>query len=272
MSVSETAREQAAAQLLGAYASGKPIAPLTEQFEGLDVEDAYDIQLRQVSAWTAGGARIAGHKVGLTARPMQRQLGVDEPDFGHLLDSHFHSEHTPIEIGKYIQPKAEPEIAFVLGTSLSGPGVSAAQAAAAVEYVLPALEIIDSRVADWRIKLPDTVADNASCGGVVLGSRPTRLADVDLSLTGCLFLKNGRIEDTGAGGAVLGSPLNALVWLANTLGALGTELEAGEVILPGSLTAALPVRPGDTVTAHFDRLGSVTADFAPAPRNEDLSR
>ncbi|MFG2627423.1 2-keto-4-pentenoate hydratase [Streptomyces sp. NPDC048473] len=268
----DSRRAEAARLLLDAYGTGKPVAPLSELEPGLTVSDAYDIQLRQVRTWTEAGRRIAGHKVGLTARPMQRQLGVGEPDYGHLLDTHFHPEHTPIDTGRFLQPKAEPEIAFVLGRPLSGPGVTAAEAAAAVEYVLPALEIIDSRIADWRITLADTIADNASCGGIVLGSRPTRPADVDLALTGCLLLRNGRIEDTGAGGAVLGSPLNALVWLANTLGPLGVTLQAGEVVLPGSLTAALPVAPGDTVTAHFDRLGSVTADFAPVHRTEEVSR
>jgi 2-keto-4-pentenoate hydratase len=165
-------------------------------------------------------------------------------------------------ISRFLQPRAEPEIAFVLGRPLAGPGVTVAEALAAVDFVLPALEIIDSRITDWKITLPDTVADNASSGAVVLGSRPVRPDALDLSLTGCLLLRNGVITGTGAGGAVLGSPVNALVWLANTLGQRGAGLEAGHVILPGSVCAAVPFGPGDTVSAAFDRIGTVSVTFA----------
>jgi 2-keto-4-pentenoate hydratase len=174
----------------------------------------------------------------------------------------FLAEGTTADSGRFCQPKAEPEIAFVLGRPLRGPGVTVAEALAAVDFVLPALEIIDSRIADWKITLPDTIADNASSGAVVLGSRPVRPDAVDLALTGCLLHRNGRIEGTGAGGAVLGSPVNALVWLANTLGPLGVTLEEGHVVLPGSVCAAIPFGPGDTVSATFDRLGSVSVTFS----------
>ncbi|MFD0687266.1 2-keto-4-pentenoate hydratase [Actinomadura fibrosa] len=256
--------EKAAAALLDAYATGAPIAPLTEEHPGLTVPDAYAIQLAQVAAWTADGARIKGHKVGLTSAAMRRQFGVDQPDFGHLTDGMFYAEAAPIDVGRFLQPRIEPEVTFVLGRPLSGPGVTVADAVAAVDFVLPALEIIDSRIADWRITLADTIADNASSGGVVLGARPVRMDGLDLALTGCLLHRNGDLVDTGAGGAVLGSPVNALVWLANALGERGVGLEAGHVVLPGSVTAAVPVAPGDTFTAAFGGIGTVTASFGEA--------
>jgi len=253
---------KAAETLLGAYASRLPVAPLTAVHPVLSAADAYAVQLAQVATWTANGAVVKGHKVGLTSAAMQRQLGVDQPDFGHLLDTMFLPEGTTADYGRLLQPKAEPEIAFVLDRPLRGPGVTVAEALAAVDFVLPALEIIDSRIADWKITLPDTIADNASSGAVVLGSRPVRPDSVDLALTGCLLYRNGRIEGTGAGGAVLGSPVNALVWLANTLAPLGVTLEAGHVVLPGSVCAAIPFGPGDTVSAAFDRMGSVSMTFS----------
>ena len=255
---------KAAEALLEAYRSGVPIAPLTETFGDFTVEQAYQVQLYQVAHWQRDGRTIKGHKVGLTSGPMRRQMGVDESDFGHLTDAMFHLDAAPIDLGRYLQPRIEPETAFVLGRGLAGPGVTAAAAAAAVDFVLPALEIIDSRISDWKITLPDTIADNASSGGVVLGSKPTKLAGLDLALTGCLLAKDGRIIDTGAGGAVLGNPLNALVWLANTIAAHGVALEPGDIVLPGSITASVPVSSGQTVTASFAALGSVTASFAGA--------
>ena len=253
--------EKAASALLGAYASRTPLPPLTVSHPDMSVSDAYAVQLAQVEAWTAAGRQIKGHKVGLTSAAMQRQLGVDQPDFGHLLDSMFILEDSAAAIGQFLQPRIEPEVAFVLARPLRGPGVTAAEAIAAVDFVLPALEIIDSRIADWKITLADTIADNASSGAVVLGAQPARLADLDLQLTGCLLYVNGEIAGTGAGGAVLGSPVNALVWLANVLGEHGIALEAGHVVLPGSVTAAVPVSAGDAITARFGGIGSVSIMF-----------
>lgn len=243
-------------ELLGAYAAKKPIEPL-----GLDLSQAYGVQLAQVERWQAEGRVVKGHKVGLTSAAMREQLGVDQPDYGHLMDSMFQLERQPIDTARFLQPKIEPEIAFVLKRPLRGPGVNAAEAMAAVDFVVPALEIIDSRIRDWQITLADTIADNASSGGVVLGSRPVRLGDVDLANTPCVLRRNGAEAGTGVGGAVLGTPLNALVWLANTV---PVELAAGHVVLPGSITAAVPVRPGDTFTAEFAGLGDVTAIFGEA--------
>jgi 2-keto-4-pentenoate hydratase len=255
-------RAEAADLLMTAYRTRQPVEPLSDKYAQLTLDDSYEIQLLQISQRVAAGARVKGHKVGLTSPAMQRQMNVDQPDFGHLLDDMFHLEHLPIPTGEYLQPRIEPEVAFVLRRELRGPGVTVAEAAAAVDFVLPALEIIDSRIRDWQIGILDTIADNASSGGVVLGSTPTTLGAVDLRLSGCTLRRNGELVGTGAGGAVLGSPLTSLVWLANTLGARGVALEAGHVVLPGSITASVPVAPGDSFTATFAGLGSVTARFA----------
>ena len=219
-----------------------------------------------VRAWLAEGRQIGGYKVGLTSPAMQKQLGVNQPDFGHIFVDQFYLENMPMDLSRHILPRVEPEIAFVLKEDLRGPGVTVIDAIRAIDYVLPALEVVDSRVRDWNIKIGDTVADNASGGGVVLGSTPTYLGDVDLRLVGCTMHKNGQVAGTGAGGAVLGSPINALVWLANTVGPLGTTLEAGKVVRPGSLTTRSPGAPGARVTATFGGLGSVTALIANTPK------
>lgn len=261
VNVSPTPIHPHVSALSGAYRSGVPIEPLSVTHPELSVDDAYSIQLAQVAAWEAEGRRIRGHKVGLTARAMQRQLGVDQPDYGHLFHDMFYLDSAPIPTARFIAPRVEPEFAFVLSRTLSGPGITVADAVRSVDCVLGSIEIIDSRVVDWRIGLIDTIADNASSGGVVLGTRPMRLEDLNLVTAGCTLTKNGVVVGTGAGGAVLGSPLNALVWLANRLGELGTPLEEGSVVLPGSVCAAVPVTASDAVTADFGPLGTVTARF-----------
>lgn len=254
-------------QLLVAADSGVPVEPLVHEHPRLTVDQAYRIQLAQVRRWVDDGQRVLGHKIGLTSPAMQQQLGVQEPDYGHLTSSMFHLESQPISVGRFVSPRIEPEIAVVLRERLTGPAVTAAQAVRAVDYLLPALEIIDSRIRDWKITLADTIADNASSGGVVLGSTPTSLGDLgraglSLRTLGCVMSRGGQLVGSGASGAALGSPVTALVWLANALGRHGIDLEAGSVIMTGSVTAAVPVGAGDTVTATFSRLGSVTAAFA----------
>ncbi|GAB84087.1 fumarylacetoacetate hydrolase family protein [Gordonia rubripertincta] len=251
--------QSAVAGLLGAYDSKIPIEPIAGQFADQPLSVAYEIAQAQVQAWEKRGDVVKGHKVGLASRAIQQQMGVDQPDFGHLTASMFHLEHDPIAPDLYIQPRIEPEIAFVLGQPLRGPGVTVADAARAVDFVLPALEIVDSRIRDWKIGIFDTIADNASSGGVVLGSTPVQLSELDLRLAGCALHINGELVATGAGGAVLGSPLNALVWLANTVGPLGVTLEPGHVVLPGSMTKAFPVTAGSAIVAEVLGLGSVTA-------------
>lgn len=255
-------RSRVAAELLAAYDTKAPLEPLTATYEGMALEDAYAIQQLQIRERVAGGRTVQGHKVGLTSAAMQRLLGVSEPDYGHLLDDFFHLEHAPIPVSSFLQPRVEPEVAFVLKKPLTGPGVTVHEALRAVDFVLPALEIVDSRIRDWKIGLYDTIADNASSGAVVLGSTPTDVGAVDLRLAGATFHRNGVVIGTGAGGAVLGSPLNSLVWLANTVGARGVTLEAGHVVLPGAVCAMAPVVAGDVFTATFAGLGSVTARFA----------
>lgn len=250
-----------AAVLAEAYTSGVPVPPLTETYDGLTLGDAYTIQQIQIHDRLAGGATISGYKVGLTSEPMRQQFGVSVPDFGHLLSDMDYPADASVPVGRFLQPRAEPEIALVLGRSLRGPRVSVSDLVGATAYAMPAIEIIDSRIASWKISLLDTVADNASSGGFVLGQSPVPLAGLDLSLTGCVFRRNGKIASTGAGAAVLGSPLHAATWLANELLGRGAELDAGHVILTGSITASIPVGSGDAVTASFDRLGSVTAIF-----------
>ncbi len=200
----EPERAQIAGSLLEAYASRIPVEPLTSTYPGLSVADAYAIQVLQVRHWQAAGAQIAGHKVGLTSAAMQRQFGVDQPDYGHLTDGMFWLEHERIPASRFLQPRAEPEIAFVLARPLKGPGVRSRRRSARSAYVLPALELIDSRIRDWKIGLADTIADNASSAGVVLGGPPTALTGADLRLAGCTLHRNGVLAGTGAGGAVLG--------------------------------------------------------------------
>lgn len=238
------------------------MSPLTERHPALDLDDAYRIQEIQVEGWLAAGRQVRGRKIGLTSAAMQRQLGVTEPDYGVLLDTFFYSENSRIGTSEFSQPRIEPELAFILGKDLRGPGINVADVIGATAWVVPALEIIDSRIADWRIGYFDTVADNASSGGVVLGSTPRRIDEVDLRLQGVNVYVGGTLVETGAGAAALGSPLNSIVWLANVLGTRGVTLEAGQVILPGSVTRAIPVDPGDTVSADFAAMGSVTVNFS----------
>ena len=255
-------KAKAAKELLAAYSTRQPIAPLTETYPDIVFGDAYEIQKLQIEERLAEGRVVKGHKVGLTSAAMQKQLGVDQPDFGHLLDDMFYLENMPIPMDVWLQPRIEPEVAFVLGKPLQGPGVTIADAIRAVDFVLPAIELVDSRVKDWKISIIDTIADNASSGGVVLGGKPTKLSDVDLRLIGCTLYKNGQIVGTGANGAVMGNPLNSLVWLANTVGPQGVTLEPGHVVLPGSVTKLQAVSPGDTFVANWGVLGTVTARFA----------
>jgi 2-keto-4-pentenoate hydratase len=258
---------EAAAALLGAYRSGTPIPPLSATYPGATIADAYRIQQEQVRVWADAGDEVRGHKIGLVSAAIQRQMGVHEPDYGHLTAGMFHSGHRPIPAGAFLQPRIEPEIAFVLGSRLRGPGVTVDDARRAVRCLLPALEIVDSRIRDWRISIVDTIADNASSGAVILGDTPIDPADVDLAATNCVLLRNGTVTETGTGAAVLGTPLNALAWLANAVGVLGVSLESGQIVLSGSLTRAIAIAPGDSITADFPGMGEVTAMLAEEERS-----
>jgi 2-keto-4-pentenoate hydratase len=253
-----------ATELYGAERGSAPIEPLSARHPELGVADAYEVQLEGVRLRVADGDRVRGHKVGLTARVMQQQFGVAQPDFGHLLASMFHPEGEPLPVDALIAPRVEPEVAFVLARPLQGPGVTVADVLAATDFLMPALEIIDSRIEGWRIGITDTVADNASSARVVLGGSRTAVADVDPRLIGVVLRRNGEVVETGASGAVLGNPAYAVAWLANTIAAHGGVLREGDVIMPGTCTRAVDMAPGDTVRADFDQLGHVTVSFSRA--------
>jgi 2-keto-4-pentenoate hydratase len=256
-------RQQVTRDLLEAYRSG-PVAPPTAQHPHMSVDDAYEVQRAQASRWQQDGRRIVGFKVGLTSAAMRRALGVDEPDFGHLFDDMSVPDRGWLPSRGLLQPRAEPEIAFVLSKPLAGPGATAADVRAATLAVAPALEIIDSRITDWRITLADTVADNGSSGLFVLGpQRP--LSGLDLPSLGCELLLDGTVVDSGEGAAVLGDPAEAVAWLANELGRRGITLSAGQVILSGSCTAAHPIGAGQRIEARFDQLGSTSATVPALP-------
>ncbi len=258
----EATRRQIADALWTAGETRTPIEPISETHPDADVADAYEIQLLNVRRRLDAGARIRGHKVGISAKAVQKMLGVHEPDYGHLFADMFVFEGETVDTSALIQPRAEIETAFVLGRPLSGPGVTVADVLAATEFLVPSIEIVDSRVADWRITIVDTIADNASCGLVVLGGRATPITDVDPALIGATLSVGGRVVETGASGAVLGNPVTAVAWLANKVAAFGVTLEAGDVILPGACTAMVSVGAGDTVRADFDGLGHVSVTFA----------
>lgn len=255
------AREEVASALRDAEASRKPIAPLAARWPGLDVRDAYEIQRANIEHRIDAGAAIRGHKVGLSSRAMQEMMGVHEPDYGHLLDDMFVYESDRVAMRDLIQPRVEIEVAFVMGSALPMRGCNAADVIRATEFVLPAIEIIDSRIADWEIGIVDTIADNASSAKVVLGGNPVRLEDIDVRSIGAALRCNGSIVETGTSAAVLGNPVTSVAWLAETVGKFDVSIEAGHVVLPGSCTRAVPVRAGDAVRADFDRLGPVEVRF-----------
>ena len=242
----------------------EPIAPLTEQYPDIDIGDAYAVQLEGIKERTqAHGGTIVGWKVGLTSKAMQQMLGVDQPDFGHLLDNMRIDEGTDIDCGEMIWPRVEPEIAFQLKADLRGPGVTVDDVMRATEYLIPALEVIDSRVKDWRIKLCDTIADNASCGRFVLGRSRSAPEGFDVGLIGMNYYVNGELVANATSAAVLGHPAEAVAWLANTLAPYGHYLQAGQVVMPGSLVAAVDAKPGGVIRADFDHIGSVELRLKP---------
>jgi 2-oxopent-4-enoate hydratase len=254
--------QQLADELWEADRSAKPVAPLTDRHSDLAIEDAYAIQTINIERRTAAGERVIGRKVGLTSRAMQELLGVDEPDFGVLTDQMIVEDGDLIPISRLSQPRVEAELAFVMARDLAGPGISTATALDAIAGALPAVEVVDSRVADWKITLIDTVADNASSGLVVIGGRMRPVADLDLRLLGVVVSRNGQLLDTGAGAAILGNPARCVAWLANKLGSLGTGLQAGDTVLPGAVHKMVPVQPGDVFRAEFAHLGAVTVRFS----------
>jgi 2-oxopent-4-enoate hydratase len=259
---SEQVLSELADGLWQAEQTGVPAPPLTARYPGLEIEDAYAIQSLNIDRHIAQGARVCGRKVGLTSVPMQELLGVDEPDYGILLDHMFVEDGDEVNLDGLLQPRVEAELAFVMEQDLAGPGVTAARALTAIAGALPAVEIVDSRVADWQIKLVDTVADNASSGLLVVGGNLRKVTDIDLRLVGVMVTRHGELVDTGAGAAVLGNPARCVAWLANKLATFGASLHAGDIILPGAVHRMIGVQPGDVFRAEFAYLGTVTARFS----------
>ena len=247
--------------LYDALVARTPIAPLSAAHPDMTIEDAYHVQQRMIARRLEKGDRVIGKKIGVTSKAVMNMLGVHQPDFGYLLDSMVFNEGESVDMDTLIQPKAEGEIAFLLKKDLQGPGVTAADVLAATEGVMACFEIVDSRIQDWKIKIQDTVADNASCGVFVLGDQLVDIADLDLALAGMVLEKNGEIVATGAGAAALGYPANAVAWLANTLGAHGIALEAGEVVLSGSLGIMVPVQAGDNLRVTIGGIGGCSVRF-----------
>jgi 2-keto-4-pentenoate hydratase len=235
-----------------------PIPPFTDDDPTLGMADGYAIQRELIGLLLADGDRVVGHKVGLTSKPMQKMVGVDSPDYGPVLASTIYRDGDTIPASRFIAPKIEAEIVFVIGERLEGPGVTVTQAHAAIAGAVAAMEIVDSRIADWRIKLADTVADLASNGAMATSSRIVPITDIDPRLVGMTLTRNGELIDTGAGAAALGDPVAVVAWLANVLGGDGVALEPGHLIMTGALHAAVPMTPGDVFRAEFDRLGPIT--------------
>ncbi|HZG73927.1 MAG TPA: 2-keto-4-pentenoate hydratase [Chondromyces sp.] len=253
--------EKLAAHLAEAETLRHGVAPLTEIYPDLNVDEAYQVQLKTIEKRVDGGETIVGKKIGLTSLAMQKMLGVNQPDYGHLLSGMVIENGGGISKSQVLQPKVEGEIAFVLKKDLKGPKVTVLDVLAATDYVVPALEIVDSRIHDWKIKLEDTVADNASSGLYVLGDKKLPIEGLDLAQMGMVLYKNGKVVNTGVGAAALGHPATCVAWLANKLADYGITLKAGEVILSGALSAAVEGEPGDHFQARFAHLGEVSVRF-----------
>ena len=258
-------RREVADLLARAEARREPVRPIAETHPAMDVVDAYEVALVNIRDRIARGAGVVGHKVGLSSEAMQQMMGVDEPDYGHLLTDMALSEDRPVDATRYCYPRVEVEVGFVLGETLPGEDCTEEDVLAATEHVAPAIELIDSRIVDWRIGLVDTIADNASSAGFVLGEQRVRPRDIDLRSIDAVLTRNGEKVAEGRSDAVLGNPVTAVAWLARKVASFGVRLEAGHVILPGSCTRAIDVRPGDAFHAEFEGLGSVSLSFAAGP-------
>jgi 2-oxopent-4-enoate/cis-2-oxohex-4-enoate hydratase len=261
--MSEQLRDQYANELYQALCQGHTLAPLTERWPQISIEDAYHISRRIMERRVADGHRIVGKKIGVTSAAVQQMLGVHQPDFGFLAQDMWFANDASISLSanRLQQPRAEGEIAFRLKQDLKGPGVTEADVLAATDCVMACFEIVDSRIHDWRIAIQDTVADNASCGVFVLGSQERDPRELDLPNLHMRVFKNGQPISEGLGSAVQGNPLTAVAWLANTLGAFGISLQAGEVILSGSLVPLEPACAGDRFELTIDGLGSAQVSF-----------
>ncbi len=258
--LTDSQRQACAEALLTAERECKAITQLTTTYPQMDIPDAYAIQERIVAAKVAGGAKIRGHKIGLTSRAMQLSVGIDEPDYGVLFDDMFFGDGDTVSAARFIIPRIEVELAFVLDKPLRGPNVTLFDVMDATRYVTPALEIIDGR-SKYPRKICDNISDNAAYAGIVLGGRPVKPNEVDLRWVSALLSKNGVVEETGVAAAVLGHPARGIVWLANKLAEFGEGLAAGEIVLAGSFTRAVNCAKGDTFHVDYGPLGSIALHF-----------
>ncbi len=262
MKLTHNVIEEAADLLYAAHTGQAPIGPVTERFPGLDVADAYAIQQVNLSRRLGEGRTLVGHKIEVTSEPVQTLLGVDEPDFGYILDDMVLDNGSAAPTARFCAPRVEPEVAFLLRQPLRGPGVTVDDVRTATEAVAVALEIVDSRIAGWKLTLPDTVADNASSGAVVLGDWVPYGDGLDLANTRASLWLNGTEIDSGVGSAVMGDPAVAIAWMANALAPFGTEILPGQFVMSGSFTTAAFVRPGYRAATTISGLGTVSLGFS----------
>ena len=258
--LSDAERRQAADLLLEAERTRTPVVQLSKTFPHIEIEDSYWIQSEVTRRKIEGGRKLIGHKIGLTSKAMQQSSQIDEPDYGHLLDDMIVPDGAKVKHADYCVPRVEPELAFVLGQPLKGPGVNLLDVLRATEYVVPAIEIIDARVQNPR-KIFDTVADNGAAAGIVLGGKPVKPMDIDLRWVGAVFYRNSEIEETGLAAGVLGHPALGIAWLANKVAPFGTVLEPGHIMLSGSFTRPVWADKGDTLHADFGPLGGLAVQF-----------
>jgi 2-keto-4-pentenoate hydratase len=249
--------QEAAAQLRKAEETGVPIAPLRDVLPAGSVEAAYEVQQVNVAHWVGDGRRIVGRKIGLTSEAVQRQMGVDQPDFGTLFADMCLADGEPIPAGAVLQARAEAEVAVVLNRDLPNPDMTFGELTSAIDHLLPAIEVVGSRIRDWDISIVDTVADNASSGAFVLGANAVDPRSVDLYAAGMVLELGGRVRSVGAGAACLGHPFRAALWLARRMAAEGEPLRAGDLVLTGALGPIVPLEPGLPVQATIQGLGTV---------------
>jgi len=255
--------QQVADMLWQAHESGTPCTPVRDLLADGGSDAAYAVQNINTERWISQGRRLSGCKIGLTSLSVQKQLGVDQPDFGMLFADMAYGDNEEIPWRRLMQPKVEAEVALVLEKDLPNEDISSADLLSAVAYALPSLEIVGSRIADWNIRFVDTVADNASSSLYVLGHTPVKLGAIDLRMAGMVLERGGEPVSTGVGAACLGHPLNAALWLARTMARLGRPLKAGDTVMTGALGPMAPVRPGDVFEARIHGVGSVRAAFGP---------
>lgn len=259
--LSNDVRDAIAADLAEAERSRVAIAPPTDTHPDFDVVDAYEIQLINIRARLAAGAKVVGHKVGLSSEAMQTMMGVDEPDYGHLLaDMELH-EDTPADASKFLFPRVEVEVGFILAADLPGQDCTEDDVLAATAAYVPSIEVVDSRIVNWQIQLCDTIADNASSAGFVIGKQRVSPKDIDIKSIDAVLSCNGETLAEGRSDAVLGNPVTSVAWLARKVSTFGVRLRAGDVVLPGSCTRAFDAHAGDEFFAEFAGLGSVRLAF-----------